>query len=114
MSNFEFISYLSTPQEKHLGIATVKMYNKIILRYKIVLGKDGVTFFPASASYKISDQSGDRYISAFTLDSLSEKEEVEGLIRSNVKRQLESNKPPKLTQPLIPISSRTNQDECPF
>ncbi len=78
---FEFIKYEPTPQEKHLGIATVKLYGKIIARYKIVPTKDGTSFFPAAASYK----EGDRYESCLILDSNSEKEELDAMIKANVR-----------------------------
>lgn len=78
---FEFIKYETTPQEKHLGIATVKLYGKLIARYKIVPTKDGTSFFPAAASYKIND----RYESCLILDSNSEKEELDALIKAHVR-----------------------------
>lgn len=88
MNICEFISYVKTPLEKHLGIATVKLYGKIILRFKIVQTKDGKSTFPNAASYKITDDSGERYIPAFMLDSRSEQEEVENIIRVGVKKSL--------------------------
>lgn len=88
MSNIEFLNYLPTPSEKHLGIATVKMYGKIILRYKIVPMKDGNGFFPTPASYKITDENGERYVPAFMLDSNFEKDELETLIKANIRRYM--------------------------
>ena len=80
MGNFEFVRYEATPGEKHLGIATVKAYGRIVLRYKIVPNKDGSGFFPAAASYKLPSHGGeDAYISAFLLDSRSEEEEPSAL-----------------------------------
>jgi len=90
MSQFEFMKYEPTPSEKHMGIATVKAFEgKITLRYKIVPNKDGSGFFPASASYKMPQVSGeDVYIGAFLLDSRSDEEEMNALIRANVKKHL--------------------------
>jgi hypothetical protein len=89
MSDFRFLKYEPTPSEKHMGIATVMAYGKIILRYKIVQNKDGTGFFPASASYKMSDPSGaDFYVSAFVVDSNGEKEELENMIKANVRAQM--------------------------
>lgn len=82
MSNFEFISYELTPKEKYLGIATIKAYGKIMLRYKIVNTKDGTGTFPAIASYKKDDES---YVNAFLIDSRCEEEEVQSLIKRNIK-----------------------------
>lgn len=88
MSNFEFVSYVPTPTEKHLGIATVKAYGKFILRYKVIPTKDGQNFFPAPASYKI----GEAYVHAFQLDSNSDKEELENLIKNSVRPQVNTSK----------------------
>lgn len=89
MSKFEFLSYTPTPQEKHIGIATVKIYDKIILRYKIIPNKDGSGFFAVSSSLKISDDQGERYLSSFMLDSNSENEELVAIVRANVKKQIQ-------------------------
>lgn len=84
--SFEFIDYIATPEEKHLGIARVKAWGKIVLRFKIVPTKDGSSFFPAAASYKIIENGTERYVPAFILDSNSDKEDLESLIKSNVRR----------------------------
>lgn len=84
MSNLEFLSYIPTPGEKYIGIATVKLYGKIILRYKIVPTKDG-SYWPAPASYK----AGEEYVHAFMLDSMSENDELKKLIMHNVKLALQ-------------------------
>ena len=81
MNKFEFISYTPTPTEKQLGIATVKIYGRIIARFKIVQTKDGLNSFPAAPSIKI----GEQYFPAFMLDSSSEKEELDHFIKLNVK-----------------------------
>jgi hypothetical protein len=85
-NDFEFIKYEPTPLQKYLGIATVRVFGKIVLRYKIVPTAKGCGFFPAPASYKTSD---DSYTHAFLLDSRSDEEELFHLIRSNVKPQIE-------------------------
>ena len=81
MNKFEFLSYNATPGEKTLGIAKVKIYGRIIALFKIVATKDGASFFPAAPSLKL----GENYCSAFQLDSTSEKEELDNLIKSSVK-----------------------------
>lgn len=94
MGNFEFVKYEATPGEKHLGIATVKAYGRIVLRYKIVPNKDGSGFFPAAASYKLPSHGGeDAYISAFLLDSRSEEEELNAMIRASVKEAIKRQAP---------------------
>lgn len=89
MSNFEFRGYRPTPGEKHAGIAEVKAWGKIILRYKIIPKKDGNGFFPATASLKINESGQDVYASAFTIDSNSDREECESVIMSNVRRVMQ-------------------------
>lgn len=87
MQPYEFLKFLPTPNEKHIGIATVRLYGKLILRYKIVPNKDGSGFYPVPASYKVPDPAGgsaDHYIRAFMIDSEMEKEELESLIKSHV------------------------------
>lgn len=91
MNQFEFVDYTSTPTEKHYGIVRIKAFNKIILRYKIMPKKDGSGYFPVCASYKIPiPGADDTYVSAFMLDSNSDKEELENLIRANVKKPIEA------------------------
>lgn len=112
MSQFEFMKYEATPGEKHLGIATVKAFGKIVLRYKIVPNKDGSGFFPASASYKmpkVGDE--DVYIGAFLLDSRSDEEEMNALIRAGVKGKLTA----QVANPsaFAPAPSNFSED-CPF
>lgn len=87
---FEFMDYVATPAEKHHGIVRIKAFGKIVLRYKIMPKKDGSGWFPICASYKIPGPEGDSYVSAFVLDSNSDKEDVEALIRANVKRHIVS------------------------
>lgn len=108
MSSFEFVKYEATPGEKYLGVATVKAYGKIVLRYKIVPNKDGSGFFPAAASYKLPSNGGeDVYVSSFLLDSRSEEEEMNAVIRANVK--------PRLGSGQMPVSaSAFNDQEVPF
>lgn len=86
MTPFEFLKYVPTPGEKHLGICTVRLYGKVILRYKIIATKDGTSFFPAAASYKLPSTDGqDHYTPAFMLDSQCDKEELDELIKANVR-----------------------------
>ena len=91
MSNYEFMNFTKTPTEKHLGIATVRIDKKYIVRFKIVPNKDGNGFFPASASFKIIEDSADKYVPAFMMDSNYEKEELESFIKANVKASLQSS-----------------------
>lgn len=80
MNQIEFINYVETPNERQLGIATIKAWGKILLRYKVMPRKDGSGFFVVPAAHKIEAQ----YVSAFQLDSISDKEAVEKCILSNI------------------------------
>lgn len=86
MNIFEFLSYEATPTEKYLGIATVRAWGKIILKFKIVPGKDGRGFFAAVAAYKngVKPDGKDKYDDAFTIDSNYEAGELKKLIEDNV------------------------------
>lgn len=82
----EFIKYEHTPEEKHFGIATVKLYGKILLRYKIIPNKDNSSFFSVPSSYKVQLPDGTcNYLPAFLVDSRAEDEEINSLIKKNVK-----------------------------
>lgn len=108
MNNFEFIKYENTPGEKHLGIATIKAFGKVILRYKIIQNKEGNGFFPVSASYKMPSQEGQNvYLAAFLLDSRSDEEEISALIRANIKNPLAKS-------PSVMASLPSVNDEVPF
>lgn len=93
MNSFEFIKYEPTPEEKHLGVATVKLYGKIIARFKIIPSKDGTSFFPVAPSIKL----GETYMSGFTLDSMSEKEELDAIIKVNVRKCMAPQSAPQET-----------------
>jgi len=91
MNPYEFISYTPVEGEKHLGIAEVRLWGKIILRYKIVPTDKG--FFPGVVSYKVKEDGRDIYLQAHMLDSRSEHQKVESLIRSEVSKILKEGKP---------------------
>ncbi len=105
--NFEFKKYEPTPGEKHLGIATVKLYGKIIARFKIIPTKDGTSFFPASGSLKV----GDKYENCLTLDSTSEKEELDALIKAHVQSAQGGG---QIVQPPPQYQQMSFTSECPF
>jgi hypothetical protein len=118
MDQFEFIKYEPTPGEKQEGIAFIKAYNRIMLRFKIVKTKDGKAFFPACSSYKMGTQNGeDIYLAAFIIDSKSEDEELRNLIRLKVAPFLndKSNIEP-MPVPKYPSNAprEAYQEELPF
>jgi hypothetical protein len=112
MSNYKFISYTKTPEEKHWGIAFVSIDDKILLGYKIMPNKEGTNFNPLPASYKIDDT----YVPVFTIDSNIQKLEIEALVRSCVKKHISSY---NSSLPGIPDNSNQQKkqeagEEIPF
>jgi len=104
MTFFQFISYEATPEdEKQLGVATVKLYGKIKLRYKIIHTKDGQGWFPIPASYKLgkTDDGKDKYVAAFMLNDRDEEEELIAAVRSQVSKAMQ-NKPQQAVEAPIP------------
>lgn len=114
MNKFEFIKYEPTPNEKHLGIATVKIYDRIIARFKVVRTKDGANFFPAPSSIKI----GDVYFSAFELDSSTDKDELNKMIKDRVgalmKHDLAGSSFTVTPPAPLQYQQTTFLDGCPF
>lgn len=108
MTNFEFLSYEAVQNEKFLGIATVRAWGKIILKYKIISNKDGSSFFASPSSIK----NGERYESSFMLDSNYENQGLQALIRDKVSDYL-LGKP--IVQPIPAVCESGPKDEdCPF
>lgn len=76
---FDFMGFIPTPGEKHVGIAEVRVNGgvTIVLRYKIVAKKDGTGFFPTCASYKMPNRhAGEEYDECFMIDSRSENDAI--------------------------------------
>lgn len=83
----EFLSFDETPEEKYLGVATLKILGKmpVILRFKVQKTKDGNGMFVAIPSYRKTDHAGEQWCQWHMLDSSSDKEIVENLIKTKVK-----------------------------
>ena len=81
----EFMNFDETPEEKYLGVASLKIFDKIILRFKVQKTKDGNGMFVAIPSYRKTDHMGEQWCQWFMLDSSSQKEVVENLIKSKVR-----------------------------
>ena len=94
MDKLEFLNYTETPHEKHLGIATIRTWGKIVLRFKIIARKDGSGNFVAPASYKISEQ----YVPCFAIDSNFDKESIEKFVLSHVPASNHSQAVPQQPQ----------------
>jgi hypothetical protein len=110
MNEFRFIKYEATPGEKHLGIATVKVYDKVILRYKIVPTKEGSSYFAAPPSYKITENGQERFISGFTVDSVSDNEDLSTFIKQNVFKLISKHEGVNI----IAVPFKNEEEEIPF
>lgn len=117
MNNAEFIEYLATPNDDWMeGIATVRLYGKIILRYKIVLKKDGSGYFVAPANFRISEGDQNKYLDACMLDSRMEHDDLMKMIRHNVNRFMngEPEQPVQQQQQQTGQNYQPDLDSCPF
>ena len=89
--NYEFISYKATPTDQYmLGVATVRLFGKIILRYKHVKTKDGTGDFFTSPSYTITENTEKKYLNAFMLDSRSDEELLMEFVREGYRKSMQS------------------------
>ena len=85
MNNIEFISYKQTPDDIYmLCIAKVRLYGKLVVRYKLVQSKDGKGNFFCVANYTLQEHGEKKYLPCFIMDSNAEKELLEDFIRDNV------------------------------
>jgi len=116
MENYKFISYIATPTEKHLGIATICFHDKVILRFKVIPNKDGNGFFFGTSAFKIStDGEDDRYIESFMIDSRSEQELLHEYMRAHVRREMEQFRAvpsPKIHNPFS--QNQGSNEKVPF
>lgn len=107
MNNFEFLSYESVVGEKFLGVVTVRAWSKIILRYKVIPGKDGRGFFCSPASVKVNE----KYESAFMVDSSYENQALQALIKEEVSKHLNGTIAPPTP---AAVSPGPLDEDCPF
>lgn len=91
MQPFEFLSYEPTHEEKYLGIATVRAWGKIILKFKITQGTDkngdptqGFFFNEGAFKNGTKPDGKDKYDKYFMIDSNYEKDLLDKCIRANV------------------------------
>jgi hypothetical protein len=87
MQPYELLEYLPTPGDKQLGIATVRCWGKIVLKYKIVSGKDGHGFFASEAGgikTGMSADGKDIYEKIFVVDSNYEDKAIKTFISRSI------------------------------
>lgn len=89
--NYEFLSYKATPTDPYmLGVATVRLMGKIVLRFKHVKTKDGSGDFFTSASYTVTENGEKKYMPCFMLDSRSDEELLIDFVREGYRKSLAS------------------------
>jgi len=88
----EFVDFILTPNDKSIGIATVKLYGKLFMRYKILPNKDASGFFSSPSSFKVNKDGVEAFLPSFMIDSRSEENTIKALIHDSVKRLLPSAK----------------------
>lgn len=101
-NNFEFVSYIPTPNDQYmLGIAKIKLYGKIELRYKHVKSKDGQGSFFCCANYTMQDPvtQEKKYVPCFLMDSRSDEDALMDAIRDGVNRVLAQRSAHAVPQP---------------
>lgn len=81
----KFVDFKETPNEKHIGIATVNFEDKIYLRFKVMPRKDGPGYYCVTSAFKISPE---EYIPSFVIDSNYLKEQIELEIKKNVENYI--------------------------
>jgi hypothetical protein len=89
MSDIEFKKFIPTPTAKFIGIAEVMIQTvagRILLRFKIVPGREGRGMFIGTASYGIENNSEGKtdYLDCITFDSNIAFIEIKDLIMKNV------------------------------
>ena len=97
MDGYEFLDFTATPNEKHVGIAKIRIDRRFMVRLKIMNKKDG-GLFAVSASYKLGSQDGkDNYVNAFEFDSNDERGKVNHFVIQNVVERLNGPETKKQT-----------------
>ena len=120
MDNVEFLAYQPTPNEKHMGVASIRVDKRFIFRFKIMQNPKGEGLFANPAPLKI----GEQYYPGFQFDSSYEADEIKKFIISHVKRALNVTSMPSQAQaqnyftptPIqnSPPQSEFNFDQPPF
>ena len=108
---FEFIRYdAANAGEKHLGVATIKIYGKFIVRVKEIFTKNGVNTFLAPPAVKI----GDDYEKGFEIDSKSEQVEFDKFVQFHIAEFKKNLYRPVQQQQSSPQYQHQNLPGVPF
>ncbi len=85
-SNFEFLGYRAVSDDPYLiGVATVRLYGKVTVKFKHAKTKDGRDSFFAAPSISVGVPGEKKeYLKSFQLDSVGDGEMLEGFVRKSV------------------------------
>jgi len=114
----EFLEYIPTPTEKYSGVAKIRVTlangNRMILRYKMIMRKDGAGSFPAVAAYRVPDDTGvPAFAQAFELDSSDDKKAMDNFLREHIKRWNTRPTQPQPSQPAYTQQPQYYQNQAP-
>ena len=85
---FEWMKFIPTQGEKHLGIAIIRYERRFIFRFKIMPSDHG-GYWATTASIKTGTANGkDKYEAAFSLDSDYEKSQMTDFVLACVENEL--------------------------
>lgn len=88
-SPFEWMKFIKTDGEKHVGIAVIRYDRRFIFRFKVMPSDHG-GYWITTASLKMGSVQGkDKYEPAFSLDSEYEKSQMTDFILECVNKELE-------------------------
>lgn len=85
-NHLEFLSFIPTPNEKFIGIATIRLERRFVFRFKIVPNANGQGVWVTKAAYKVGVKADgkDLYEDAFECDSSFEKKQIDAFVEQNV------------------------------
>lgn len=114
--NIEFVEFVETPGEKHVGIVTVNFNNMLYLRYKVMPSQKGPGYYCNPPSYKINRYGTDEYMQAIVIDSNFAKEKIDRIVRDEVTKYFAHKSDPRPFSSTISSSVAPSAltDDCPF
>jgi hypothetical protein len=108
ISPYEFLSFVKTPGEKHIGIAAVRYERRFIFRFKVAPSSVGSGLWVTKAAYKCGSRPDgkDQYEDAFEFDSNYEKKQLDDFVQQHVSAILaQQNAPAQVSAFSPPLSS---------
>jgi hypothetical protein len=112
MAKYQFVDFVPTPTEKHVGIISVRIHGDPIslVRYKIVARKDGTGHFPNIASYKMPNRMpGEEYDESWMPEMRSDYDQLVKFIVHSYNEWVRAQQPSVFTpQPVAQHQQQPN------